>query len=256
MDDSFSKVILEQIWSSRQSSTVQKYCYAIRKYFAFHFLVGERVNLPVSAMDAAKYIAYLRHSSASHSAFKLIIVALKWLNNFYPGINKFNCPLEDNFLLRLRDSALRQIPKKSNQKDPIDGSLINRIIRTLPENPSLTELRNVLMPALAYSLLLRHDELSHLNCLYFFETSEGMKISIPSSKTDVFRQGKTVFLAKTSQEPCIFSLLKRYLTFAGMKTGINHFLFTPVVAGSVINKKLSYDFFLQNIKLNSKLSIL
>ena len=248
MDEAFSKAMIDQIWSARQASTIQKYCYSLRKFFAFQCLFNVNFSLPVNALDVAKYIAYLRVNSSSHSSFKMIVVAIKWVNNFFPGINKFNCPLEDNFLLRLKESALRNVPVKKNQKEPLNGCMIKAIIRTLPENPSLILLRNVLMPALGYALLLRHDELSHLNCLWFSEVASGLKIIIPSSKTDVFRQGKTVFLARYEGSDSVFFILKKYLDCANLKFGQNHFLFTPIENGKVVNRKLSYNVFLNNIK--------
>ena len=248
MDEAFSKAMIDQIWSARQASTIQKYCYSLRKFFAFQCLFNDNFSLPVNALEVAKYIAYLRVNNSSHSSFKLIVVAIKWVNNFFPGINKFNCPLEDNFLHRLKESALRNIPVRKNQKEPLNGCMIKAIIRTLPENPSLTLLRNVLMPALGYSLLLRHDELSHLNCLWFSEIASGLKVIIPSSKTDVFRQGKTVFLARYEGSDSVFFILKKYLDCANLKIGENHFLFTPIENGKVVNRKLSYNVFLNNIK--------
>ena len=211
MDDAFSKAMIDQIWSARQASTIQKYFYSLRKFFAFQCLFNEDFDLPVVALEAAKYLAYLRVNNSSHSSFKMVIVAIKWVNNFFPGVSKFNCPMEDNFLLRLKESALRNVPVKKIQKEPLNGCVIRRIIQTLPERPSLVQLRNVLMPALGYSLLLRHDELSHLNCLYFSENNFGLKITIPSSKTDVFRHGKTVFLANLGEKDSVFHLLQEFL---------------------------------------------
>ena len=248
MDAAFSKAIIDQVWSARQASTVQKYCYSLRKFFAFLCVFNESINLPIVAMDAAKYIAYMRSNNASHSAFKLILTAIKWVNNFFPGISKFNCPMEDNFLLRLKDSALRSVPLRKNQKEVISGCIIKKIIDTLSAEADLTEVRNVLMPALGYSLLLRHDELSHLNLLYFSECSQGIKIVIPSSKTDVYRNGKTVFLAKSEEKDSVFQVLEKYLLKANLRMGQNHFLFTPIFHRVLVNKKLSYSVFYQNIK--------
>ena len=199
-------------------------------------------------MDAAKYLAYLKVNGASHSTFKVILTAIKWVNNFFPGINKFNCPMEDNFLLRLKDSALRSTPIKSNQKEVITGDILEKIVAAQPENPSLSQRRNILMPCLSYALLLRHDELSHLNCLYFVEDTKGIQITIPSSKTDVYRNGKKVFLAKEASPQSVFCLLKKYISLSGLKMGDNHFLFTPIINGRVINQKLPYSTFCSNIK--------
>jgi integrase len=240
--------MLEDVWTARQASTVQQYCYALRKYFSFCLLFNSEVILPVDSVSIAKYLAFMRHSGCAQSAFKLIIVALKWIHGFIPGIKKGNCPLEDQFILRLRDSALRNIPKKANQKEPIKGDIIKQIILNLPVEPSVVQLRNVLMPAMAYSLLLRHDELCHLNCKFIIESVKGLKITIPSSKTDVFREGKTVFLAKQVGGCSVFELFKNYMELAGLVLGQNHFLFTPIFHGQLINSKLSYSSYLSIVK--------
>ena len=248
MDNAFSKAVIDQIWSARQASTVRKYCFSLRKFFAFLCIFNESIQLPASAMDAAKYIAFMRTNSASHSAFKMILVAIKWVNNFFPGINKFNCPLEDNFLLRLRDSALRESAGGKNRKETISGDIIGEMINSQSEPLSLISLRNILMPALGYSLLLRHDELSHLNCLYISERSEGFVFLISSSKTDVYRNGKSVFLAKDEKKNSVFDLFRRYLNITGLRLGQNHFLFTPIIKDKIVNSKLSYSVFYNNIK--------
>ena len=61
-------------------------------------------------------------------------------------------------------------------------------------------MRDNLVPCLASALLLRHDEISHINCSHITLSDEGLKFFIPSSKTDVYRQGKFVFLAKDNRD--------------------------------------------------------
>jgi integrase len=118
----------------------------------------------------------------------------------------------------------------------------------LSSDATLIQMRNVLMPAMAYSLLLRHDELCHLNCKFVLEVKKGLKILIPSSKTDVFREGKIVFLAKQSEEFSVYNLFKRYITAANLVLGENHFLFAPIFHGRVVNEKLSYSTYLKVVK--------
>ena len=248
MDKAFSKAIIEQVWSARQASTVNKYCYSLRKYFAFLCMFNGDIALPISAIEAAKYIAYLRVNSAAHSAFKIILCAMKWINNFFPGISQNNCPLSDNFLTLLKDSALRDIQANKNQKEIISGDSISRISGLLPDKPTPIQFRNILMPVLGYALLLRHDELSHLNCMYMSESLDGVTILIPSSKTDVYRNGKKVMLARSENKRSAFQLLKHYLDLINLEMGFNHFLFTPLVGNIPVNQKLSYGVFRDNIK--------
>jgi integrase len=246
--DPFLRAMLEDVWSARQSSTVQKYCYSLRKYFSFSLLFNAEIVLPADSLSVAKYLAYMRHIGSAHSAFKLIIVALKWLHSFIPGINKFNCPLEDQFILKLRDSAARNVPKKVNQKEPIRGDIVKLMIGRLSDDASLIQIRNVLMPAMAYSLLLRHDELCHLNCKFIVRVGKGLKIIIPSSKTDVFREGKTVFLAKQYDGPSVSNLFDKYIQVSGLSLGDNHFLFAPIYNDKLVNEKLSYSTYLGIVK--------
>ena len=106
-------------------------------------------------------------------------------------------------------------------------------------------LRDCLIPVLSFALLLRHDEASHLNCNHFSEEDQGLKILIPSSKTDSFRQGKFVFLSRKNHS--VFKLIAQYLSKANLDFGQNHFFFGPIEFNKVKrrfevgNKKLSYD---------------
>jgi hypothetical protein len=227
---------------------VQKYCYALRKFFSFCLLFNSGIILPVDSLSVAKYLAYMRYTGSAHSAFKLIVVAIKWLNSFIPGVNKFNCPLEDQFLLKLRDSAARNVPKTSNQKQPMDGGIVKQMLLNLSTDATLIQIRNVLMPAMSYSLLLRYDELSHLNCKFVVKVEKGLKILIPSSKTDSFREGKTVFLSRQTEGTSVFDLFERYMQISGLILGENHFLFAPIFYGKIVNEKLSYSTYLSIVK--------
>jgi integrase len=173
---------------------------------------------------------------------------MKWLHSFIPGVNKFNCVLSDEFISRLSDSASRNIPKKSNQKQPLSGDLIKSILEKVPPSAGLLDMRNALMPALAYSLLLRHDELCHLNCKFMTDLPDGVRVTIPSSKTDVYREGKAVFLARQSGLISVHLLLVSYMAKAGLVFGMNHFLFTPIFKNKVVNSKLSYSTYLAVVK--------
>ena len=51
-------------------------------------------------------------------------------------------------------------------------------------------MRDNLVPCLASALLLRHDEISHINCSHITLSDEGLKFFIPSLKTDVYHQKK------------------------------------------------------------------
>ena len=164
-----------------------------------------------------------------------------------PGLNPSNDPANDLFLSKIVESSNRNSYKMKQRKKPLSSDMIKGIINLLPTEPTLTQLRDCLIPVLSYALLLRHDETSHLNCNHFMPETEGFKIHIPSSKTDTYRDGKYVYLSKENRS--LFDLLMRYLAKSKLYIGMNHFLFGPIVFNKstknyeIENKKLSYDVF-------------
>ena len=98
----------------------------------------------------------------------------------------------------------------------------------LPTNPSLKDLRDSLMAALSYSLLLRNDELRHLTCMNICVTNDGVTFVITSSKTDVFRKGKKLYLAKQDGSSSVVNLLLQYMAKGSLKINDNSFLFGKI----------------------------
>ena len=144
-------------------------------------------------LKISRFGGYFRSRFTVYSKFtiKLGLVSLKWVNSFFPSGQ--NEPLKDRFLDRIVESAKRNIISKKNQKLPFSKEMIAEMIR-LGENPSLIQLRNALIPALSFSLLLRNDELRHLSCNHIRSDNKGLIFHIVSSKTDVYRDGKNYSL--------------------------------------------------------------
>ena len=94
---------------------------------------------------------------------------------------------------------------------------------------SLENLRNALIVGLSFSLVPRNDELIYLSCHHLTWTPEGAKIVIVSSKTDTYRKGRTLFLAKQRGAFSVYNLLVRYMERGKLKTGENKFLFGRIV---------------------------
>ena len=69
---------------------------------------------------------------------------------------------------------------------------------------------------------LRFNELAFLRCcdVKFFD-GKYVELFIAKSKTDIYRNGKTVMLAKTGHITCPFSLLSRYVQVANIDLSSN-----------------------------------
>ena len=137
---------------------------------------------------------------------------------------------------------------KKNVKAPLTSEIIDGIFKSLAGMPSLAELRDATIVVLAFNLLLRHDEVSHMSCSHLTEVGGNVKVRIPSSKTDTLRNGKFMWLAGGRATV----LLKKYLKAAHLSFGDNHFLFGPLVASGqgqrVDNSILAYNTFREILK--------
>ena len=234
-------LLLNDVWCARQPSTVQMYCYSIRKFFAYCTIFGHDLILPVNSSLAASYISFTKYNAGTRGAVSTAFNALKWLHNFVPEINQFNDPLNDKILKMVVDSALRHLPKRRVSKLPLSNEFIDKILIDAANCTTLVEIRDKLILSLSYTLLFRHDEISHISCAHLSLISGGLNILIPSSKTDVYKNGNQALLSKGR----VLSLLEKYMALAGLSVGEPHFLFGPIIRqrsrDCIKNSKLSYN---------------
>ena len=218
--------VIDDIWCSLQPSTTEKYCFSLRNFCQFSLMSDSDVTLPIEAIRASRFLVFLRERGYSKFSIKLGLVSLKWLNSFFPEAPK----LEDPFLGRIVASANRNCISKKNQKEPLSREIVKRIME-VGSNPSLLQLRNAVIPAISFALLLRNDELRHLSCAHVERKPEGFVFQIVSSKTDVFRKGKTLYMAHQENDFSVSQLLDRYLAKSNLQLGSNNFLFGAVEKG-------------------------
>ena len=250
MGEDARSALIDCVWSARQPSTIEKYGYIIRKFLGYYALTNGSLILPLQSAFVANYLLLIPNSQSVAAA---TLCALKWLHGFIPGLNDYNDPLNDKFLSKIVNGISRSNSKSKIRKMPLSEDMIKNVLNRLKTSSTLTELRDALIPAFAYALLLRADELVHMNCSHISETEEGFKILIPSSKTDVYRGGKFVFISKDNK--LLTKCFGLYLARARLKIGDNHFLFPALSfdlkSGSVgtVNRMLSYDKYRAILKL-------
>jgi len=86
----------------------------------------------------------------------------------------------------------------------------------LDPSANLSSLRIAALFITAYCAFLRFDELAKLRCCDVnFHNLDYVKISI-SSKTDVYRHGSSVLLARTGTVTCLYTILSRYFHLAAL----------------------------------------
>ncbi len=96
------------------------------------------------------------------------------------------------------------------------------------EGASLKDLRIATLCTLGFAGFFRFKELSNVQANHIELLDTHIKIFVPHSKTDVYREGSYVYIARTHSNYCPVALLNRYLTAARIEKDSSLPIFRPL----------------------------
>ena len=198
--------------------------------------------MPAEPIRVAVYITELLEGGSSHHVVSSAIYGIKWAHD----MNGFTDPTNNAFVKNLHESAKRITGTKTVKKDAISSDLIIQLCDSFVGNEDLLVVRDLCMITTAFAGFLRYDELSSIKCSDIFISDEYFKICLTKSKTDQYRSGQEVVVAKGTTSACPYSMLLRYMALADLSSGIDVFLFKPAFRSKSVckliykDKKLSY----------------
>ena len=111
----------------------------------------------------------------------------------------------------------RKLAKPRVRKEPVTVEMLSRIVGSLGTAPSLSDTRLAAACLLAFAAFLRYDDLARLRCCDIKLEVSYMTVHITSSKTDQYRQGDTVMVARTGTSTCPVAMLERYAAAASIE---------------------------------------
>ena len=94
---------------------------------------------------------------------------------------------------------------------------------------SLSDVRLLAMAALAFAAFLQCYELINLHCCDISFSSESMSVNFPKSKTDHYREGSSVLVARSSTATCPVGIMKCYFEKAALDHTTTKFVFRGVM---------------------------
>ncbi len=229
------------ILQSRAGSTTDKY--------SGYFKTFERFcdskclsSSPAKAMTVALFVTKLLDENKSYSVISANVYAIKWKHSIYGWVD----PTTDSIVKHLTEAAKRLRSKPAVKKDVIDASILIDLCTRFEHDSSLSIVRDLAMILLCFAGFLRFNELSKLLCSDVQFNNDHLVLKIRSSKTDVYREGSEVIIAKGTTVACPYSMLVRYMQIAGLEVTSDQFLFRPLYSSkgkcSLIskNKQISY----------------
>ena len=231
-----------QMVSARADTTVTKYCYQIRAFDDFCEKKGIS-SRPACSIHVAMYLSQMIDAGKSDKVISSSLYAIKWLHR----MNDYPDPTINSTVLMLVDSAKRLNSKPIVKKDVISTQNLIELCSMYLESRDIIVLRDLSMIVLGFAGFLRFNEIVDLRCCDLRFSTDHLVLYVKKSKTDVYRSGREVFIAKGETSACPIAMLKRYLQCSGMPVDSELYLFRAACrSGSKCfllkrNKKLSYS---------------
>ena len=129
-------------------------------------------------------------------------------------------------MINILEAADRLLSVPVKKKEPVTPEIMLSLFQRFGGSDAmLSDLRLLTLCTLGYTGFLRFSEFAMLRtCDVVFDTSY-MRMFIEHSKTDIYRDGAWVLVAKTATPTCSVALCKRYLTSAHIRPCSPEYIF-------------------------------
>ena len=233
--------ISEYMLHSKSDNTVKKYFSAFQKWNLF--CVQNKYNaVPAEPIHTVLYLTKLLDSGTSANVISTAIFALKLAHS----MNGLADPTENGFVKNMNESAKRLRSSRVVNKDVVSSEMLIELCNIFAGNSNLLVLRDLALILIGYAGFLRFDELVELRCSDVKFKENYISIQIRKSKTDIYREGNEVLIAKGVSVACPYNMLKTYMGKASIDCSSEMYLFRSVIRSRHVcklsdkDKKLSY----------------
>lgn len=238
---------------SRTPNTVKSYFSSFKKWHVWTEKFAEVQSLPATEFHVALFLVNLIQIGESFAVIKKIFYAIK----YFHSLGSWNDPCQSSLCLNMLEAAKRICSKTTTKKQPLLVDDLQKIFDLCNGlEGSLLDLRNLCLIVLSFVGFLRFSEVSALKKgnIAFFETH--MTMFIERSKTDVYRDGNKLYIAKTGSDLCPVSILQFYLEKAKIISDDEYIFRQMSYLKSVndyklrsVNRPISYTTMREQLKL-------
>lgn len=160
--------------------------------------------MPTRPPDVALYVEHLIESDTSSSVLHHASCGISWANKLYG----FPDPCHDPLVKNILEAGVLISAKPVARKEPVTPEMISSICsKYASPSANLSSLRIAALFITAYCAFLRFDEVAKLRCCDVnFYNLDYVKIIITNTKTDAYKDGSSVLLARTGTVTCPYTL--------------------------------------------------
>ena len=199
------------VLSSRANSTTNKYLGAFKRWKLWAEARQGAPVFPVQDIHLALYLQHLGESVESRAAAEEAVHALTWLHQVAGLPSVGDSPLVRVTLARLG----RRLARPKVRKEPVTADMLRAMVDSVGQEPSLSNVRLLAVCLVAFAGFMRCDELLKLHCS---DVAFGITITIVSSKTDQYREGSSLVIARTGTLTCPVAMMEKYFFMGSLCT--------------------------------------
>lgn len=196
------------------------------KQWALSHGLEVRDVLPAKPFHVAIYLASLIQTANSPSPIINAFYSIKWFHDLFD----FDSPTSSYLVKNVLEASKRRLYKPIVKKLPVTVEMISAMFKRLYNEGNLKQQRTICACLLAYAGFLRSDELLKLRRSDIIFNSVYMSVFIESSKTDKYRDGAWILIARTGTELCPVVNLEKYFSWANVSDDSDVYVFSQLSA--------------------------
>ena len=214
------------VMSSRAPATVKKYAGAFLRWKKWAVNRQGVKPIPAKPIFVALYLNFLQRKATTSAPIEEAVSALSWAHQMAVVEDPTSHPLVKQVLA----GSKRILACRSRKKEPITPEILSNLVEKFAQpGASLAEVRTVAICLLGFAGFFRYSEMANLKEADVSIFPEHMEIFLESSKTDQYRDGSQVVIARTGARICAVAMMERYLTLAAVTGASDKFLFRGLV---------------------------
>ena len=199
------------IIGSRADTTIRTYLGGFKRWKRWAVSNGIP-HMPANPFHVAMYLQCLLNDARSPSPIRTAVYSIDWAMQL-AGLAKVG---DHPLVIGLVHASHRILGKPTVKKEPVTPEMLKALVkaRLTDKCPSLSDIRMVELCLIGYAGFLRFSELSSIKASEVKFFLSHVSIFLESSKTDQFRQGAWIVIARSGQPTCPVKALEQYIAAA------------------------------------------
>ena len=214
---------------SREPSTIKKYeCY-FRSWEIWSSSVYIK-TLPAEPVSIALYILHLIQYDQSFPVIESSFYAINFYHSMFNLDNPCKSPVVKNMLEAAKRIKHHKIRKKKAISVEQIRQIYNHCLKNDSDNINVYNMRTLTLVIVSFCGFLRYSEAANIKRSDIVFRDSYMKIFIEKSKTDIYRNGCWVFIARGESELCPLTILQKYLNLVKINKDSDEYVFRSITS--------------------------